>query len=273
MTTSPPPKLTIAARTASPMSAPSAPLTRDWSGIIAPMSAASSAASQAGRGDRRRGGVVMSFLGGGQERATAPHPEWGAAPSIREGRVSEAGDLLGQLGLALRGLVGVDDALAHGLVELAAGGLERGRRGLLVAGGDGLTHAAHVGLELGLHGLVAKARLLVGEDALLLGLDVRHWWYFSYVSPRTDGSVRAVRVAGTGARGYPWSAARRPPHDLAEAQRGTLPGLGAAGQTGGVAPVIPHARTAAARRTGRRRPRGPGRPGAAPGRARARARR
>src|SRR5690606_3623253 len=129
--------------------------------------------------------------------------------------------------------------LAHGLVELAAGGLERGRRGLLVAGGDGLTHAAHVGLELGLHGLVAKARLLVGEDALLLGLDVRHWWYFSYVSPRTDGSVRAVRVAGTGAWGYPWSAARRPPHDLAEAQRGTLPGLGPAGRTGTVAPVIP----------------------------------
>ena len=32
------------------------------------------------------------------------------------------------------------------------------------------------GLQLGLHGLVANAALLVGQDALLLGLNVCHFW-------------------------------------------------------------------------------------------------
>src|SRR5690606_25796353 len=89
---------------------------------------------------------------------------------------SERVDGLGQRGLAVGSLVGVDDTLRDGLVELARSGLQRGGRGLLVARGDGLAHLAHVGLQLRLDGLVAKAGLLVRLVALDLGLDVCHVW-------------------------------------------------------------------------------------------------
>ena len=43
-----------------------------------------------------------------------------------------------------------------------------------VAGGDGVLHATGRGLELAFDRAVAHAGLLVGDDALLLGLDVSH---------------------------------------------------------------------------------------------------
>src|SRR6185437_7876889 len=84
------------------------------------------------------------------------------------------GEAPGDRRLAVRGLVLVDDALGHGLVELAGGGPHRGGRLLDVAALDGLAELAHVGAELGLDRLVALVRLLVLLDALDLRLDVRH---------------------------------------------------------------------------------------------------
>src|SRR5215472_1696003 len=86
----------------------------------------------------------------------------------------QLGEALGDRGLAVRGLVLVDDALAHGLVELAGGEAQRDGRLIDVARLGGLAELAHVGTQLGLDGLVALARLLVLLDALNLRLDVRH---------------------------------------------------------------------------------------------------
>src|SRR4051812_38211342 len=88
--------------------------------------------------------------------------------------VSEAGDLLGQTRLAVGGLVLVDDALAGGLVELLGGDLESGGRGGGVPGLGGGAGAPGGRLPRGLDRNVALTRLLVGPDALDLGLDVRH---------------------------------------------------------------------------------------------------
>src|SRR5690349_3486887 len=59
---------------------------------------------------------------------------------------SECADRLRQRRLLVGGLVLVDDALGDGLVELARRLDERGRRGVLVATGDGLADAADVRL-------------------------------------------------------------------------------------------------------------------------------
>src|SRR5690606_2218306 len=89
-------------------------------------------------------------------------------------------DLLGDRGLAVRGLVLVHDALADGLVELLRRLLQSGLGSGLVAGGDGLTGLADEGLQLRLHGLVAGLSLLVGLVALDLRLDVCHAWKLSF---------------------------------------------------------------------------------------------
>src|SRR3712207_2732739 len=90
-------------------------------------------------------------------------------------RSSETGGLLRDRGLPVRRLVLVDDALGRGLVQL----LGRRRGELLgtigVSGLNGLTEAAHGGLQRRLHGLVALMRSLVLPVPLDLGLDVRHW--------------------------------------------------------------------------------------------------
>src|SRR6202023_748299 len=87
---------------------------------------------------------------------------------------SQVGEALGDRRLAVRGLVLVDDALGHGLVQLAGRDAQRARRLLDVAGLDGLAELPHLGAELGLDRLVALVRLLVRLDALDLRLDVRH---------------------------------------------------------------------------------------------------
>jgi hypothetical protein len=99
-------------------------------------------------------------------------PSLGTTPSVRV--ASERGGLLRERGLAVRGLVLVDDALGGGLVQLAAGGLAGLDSGVLVARLGELTELAHGRLESGLDGLVALARGLVLPVALDLGLDVRH---------------------------------------------------------------------------------------------------
>src|ERR1700722_12671609 len=86
----------------------------------------------------------------------------------------KVGEALGDRRLAVRGLVLVDDALGHGLVQLAGREAQRACRLLDVAGLDRLAELPHVGAELGLDGLVALVRLLVRLDALDLRLDVRH---------------------------------------------------------------------------------------------------
>src|SRR3954447_17911582 len=112
----------------------------------------------------------------------SPHDAGDAFGSIRGSIIdlavvaSEGADGLGERRLLVGGLVRVDDTLGDGLVELLRRGDQGGRRGLLVVPGDGLADPADVRLELGLHSLVAQAGLLVGTDALDLGLDVRHVW-------------------------------------------------------------------------------------------------
>src|SRR3954471_9606756 len=96
-------------------------------------------------------------------------------------RTARAADDLGQRSnllrdgaLAIGGLVGVDDALRGGLVELLGREAQSFVGLLLVAGRDRGVGGANSSLELALDRLVALLRLLVGTDALDLRLDVRH---------------------------------------------------------------------------------------------------
>ncbi len=63
--------------------------------------------------------------------------------------VSDRGDATSKLGLAVRGLVLVDDALGDGDVQLARSNAQRGESLLLVAGLNGLAGVTHQGLQLG----------------------------------------------------------------------------------------------------------------------------
>src|SRR3954453_7979956 len=86
-------------------------------------------------------------------------------------------DLVGALGhggLLVRRLVGVDYALARGLVELAARVAHELEGLVLLARFRGLAEPADRGLHRGLDGLVALARLFVRLDPLDLRLDVCH---------------------------------------------------------------------------------------------------
>src|SRR4051794_36259803 len=130
---------------------------------------------------------------------------------LRDG--SERGDRLRQRRLLVGGLVLVDDALGDGLVELARRLDEGDRRGVLVATGDGLADATDVRLELGLHRLVAQARLLVGGDALDLGLDVGHVWTLLCVRRSDLTGLEGAHSSGTWAWGYPRRGAGLVPAD------------------------------------------------------------
>src|SRR5215203_6870610 len=117
----------------------------------------------------------------------APDPERGGRlrgrSVLRTGaRASERGGLLHDRGLAVRGLVLVDDALGGGLVELLGGVATQRDCLLLVAGLGGFAELAHGGLQAGLDGLVALVTLLVLLVPLDLALDVRHY----YASCRFD---------------------------------------------------------------------------------------
>src|SRR5471030_983461 len=81
---------------------------------------------------------------------------------------------LGHRGLLVGRVVLVDDALAHGLVELGRGDLERVRGSSGVAGVGRGPELADPRAELALDRLVALGAYGVGLDALELGLDICH---------------------------------------------------------------------------------------------------
>src|SRR5437899_12368615 len=97
---------------------------------------------------------------------------WGALP--RASALAQFRAALGDRGLAVRGLVLVDDALARGLVQALRRHAHRHGRRLGVARIGRLAELAHRGLQRGLDGLVALPGLLVLLVALDLRLDVRH---------------------------------------------------------------------------------------------------
>src|SRR5690606_10460293 len=109
--------------------------------------------------------------------SSGPSLRGGTGPTCpRESR--EAGsrvqrvDLLREARLAVGGVVLVQNALRHGLVQLARGDLECGPGGSGVASGDLLAQRADRGPHLTADLAVAVARLLVREIALDLRLDV-----------------------------------------------------------------------------------------------------
>ena len=76
-----------------------------------------------------------------------------------------------QLRLAIRGLILVDDSLGRSLIKTLQ---SHTKRFGAVVGSGGLEGALHTGLELTADGLVSFLGLRVGEDALLLALNVGH---------------------------------------------------------------------------------------------------
>ena len=68
----------------------------------------------------------------------------------------------------------MDDALANRLVEQTAGSESCCVSGSTVAGGNRVFDVTYCGLDLGLDRAIAHTGLLVGDDALLLRLDVSH---------------------------------------------------------------------------------------------------
>src|SRR3954470_4371736 len=86
----------------------------------------------------------------------------------------EGVDLLGDGGLAVSSVVLVDNTLANSLVQLTAGGGQSRDSNILVGSLDGGVYRADSRLQLGLNRVVALAGLLVGENALLLGLNIGH---------------------------------------------------------------------------------------------------
>src|SRR6476660_9174437 len=86
----------------------------------------------------------------------------------------ECVDLLGDRGLAVCSVVLVKNTLADSLVELPAGSNQCSSSGILVGGLNGGVDGADGRLQLGLDCVVAQASLFVGQDALLLGLDISH---------------------------------------------------------------------------------------------------
>src|ERR1700712_2217472 len=89
-------------------------------------------------------------------------------------RSSELVQGVRESGLLVGRLVLVDDALAGSLVELAAGRHQQLAGLVLLTGGDGLTEPADSRAKGRPHRLVAQSRTLVGENALLLRLDIGH---------------------------------------------------------------------------------------------------
>src|SRR4051794_3691759 len=100
--------------------------------------------------------------------------KWRNWPPEAAGTESDLVEGLSQRGLLVRRLVLVDNALAGGLVQLAAGRHEQLGGLVLIALGSGGTEPADRGVQRALHRLVAHPAPLVGADALLLRLNVGH---------------------------------------------------------------------------------------------------
>src|SRR5260370_9141952 len=92
------------------------------------------------------------------------------------------GEALGNGGLAVRGMVLVDDALGGGVVQLPAGGAQRGLGLRRVPPVRGLAELADGRAQRRLDGLVPLARLFVLLVALDVSLYVGHAWVSFKVS-------------------------------------------------------------------------------------------
>jgi len=79
-----------------------------------------------------------------------------------------------QLRLPIRSLVLMNHAFRNGLVQLAAGDLQRLGGGIFITGSYGLTSFANVSLEFRLDRFVASASLLVSLNPLDLRLNICH---------------------------------------------------------------------------------------------------
>ena len=102
---------------------------------------------------------------------------WGCRPqsSVQlNWKTLECVDLLGDRRLAVCSVVLVKNALADSLIQLTAGSNQRSSSSVLVGGLNGGVDGADGRLQLRLDSVVTQASLLVGEDALLLGLDISH---------------------------------------------------------------------------------------------------
>ena len=113
------------------------------------------------------------------EQKTDPGSTPGPLRTFCEQKLLDGVDELLDAALALSGLVLVDDALGSGLVEQAAGLVGGVLGGVDVLGLDGEADLLDGGLELGADRAVALTRLLSGDDALLLRLDVSHVQFLS----------------------------------------------------------------------------------------------
>src|SRR5215207_9492982 len=121
-----------------------------------------------------------------------PAPGGTGSKVERGGLSSERVGALRHRRLLVRRLVGMDDALARGLVQLARRVLQGGDRLVPLTRVGGLAEAADRSLQRRLDRLVAQPRLLVGLDALELGLDVRH--ARASGDRRGSGCAAAVRL-------------------------------------------------------------------------------
>src|SRR5689334_9099713 len=128
--------------------------------------------------------------GAGAPRGPAPDASYEVLLLAGAGQLRGA---LRQRALAVGGLVGVDDALAGGLVELLAGGLHQLGGGSDITGAGSLGDFAVGGFRRGLDRFVAQASLLVGLVALDLRLDVGHGEASSFCRSGGCGRATAAR--------------------------------------------------------------------------------
>lgn len=99
----------------------------------------------------------------------------------------EGANLLGNCRLAVCSVVLMQNTLAYSLVELLASQAQCLGCLILVTCGYCLVDVADYGLNLGTDSYVTQTCLFVGQDTLLLGLDVSHFNKLSRLSFYTVG--------------------------------------------------------------------------------------
>ena len=116
------------------------------------------------------------------------------------GNGGQLSHLAHESGLAVGGLIAVDDAACRRLVQPLHGQLQIFGRGCL-AGSSSVNSRLDPGLHLGPGGLVAKAALLVRTDTLYLALDICHRVTTGYQFVGLSGRRPARRGGGPGLKG------------------------------------------------------------------------
>src|SRR5215475_9675888 len=184
----------------------------------------------------------MPQRAGGAEPRVCPARR-GPAACCQASAFAQFRAALGDRGLAVRGLVLVDDALARGLVQALRRGAHRRGRRRHVAGVGRLAELAHRGLQGRLDGLVALPRLLVLLVALDLGFDIRHaeaslrFWFSSVGAggSRTRGSPTTIQSGAqhSDEEGYPNPGAALKPAAATGSPPGGAPGSAPGSPPGG----------------------------------------